>query len=98
MCDKAYSIQYEVSGVKSEDISLSLEKGGKTLKLCAIKREHNLKECKVFDNNRSFGELVIEHSLPPDIDIEKLDTQLPDSIFSLLIPISSQKIIKTPIH
>jgi HSP20 family protein len=84
--DKAYTVHAEITGVKKEDINVSIE--GNQLAISAeVKNEKEVKEGeKVLRSERYFGRVSRVVALPQDVDEASAQAKYNNGVLELLLP------------
>jgi HSP20 family protein len=79
-----YEINVELPGVKSEDVTVSIE-GNSLVVRGANQYEHEEAGRTYFFSEREYGSFQRTFRLPPDADTDKIDAEFSDGILRLKI-------------
>ena len=92
--DEAFHVKAELSGVKKEDVNVSLSNGVLTLR-GERKTEEETKDEKQHRIERFHGTFVRRFDMPDNIDQENISADYVDGILDLNIPKTTKKLPET---
>ena len=90
----AYHIEFDLPGVKKEDINIQIEDG--TLSVSGERKlKEEIKEENYYKVESSFGSFSRSFSLPEEADIENINAESEDGVLEVVIPkLESAKVDK----
>jgi len=88
---ESYLLEYEIPGVKKEDITITTNDG--VLEIKAKKAAQERKGHSMVRSERFYGDVERSFTIPRGVDVEKIEALLADGVLTVKIPrINSSKI------
>jgi len=83
--DESYLFKADLPGLKQDDLDVTL--AGNRLQIAGKRdAEHETKEDKVYIYERTFGSFLRTFTLPDDIDVEHVRSELKDGVLTVVVP------------
>jgi HSP20 family protein len=79
-----YQIQLELPGVKRDDITIDIDKG--SLNVTALKKQVEQQGFKRVHAEREFGSVTRSFTLPPAVQLDKLEAVLSEGVLTVSLP------------
>lgn len=83
--EKEYVIQFDVPGVKKEDVKIELQNNRVTIR-GERKEEKEEKDAKSYLSESYYGSFMRSFALPAEIDENKVDAEYADGVLTIKIP------------
>lgn len=95
--DKQFQLSVDVPGVKTEDINIEMQEGGRVLSISGGRKIHKIEDdgTKTSSESRFEKRFVLDQS----VDIEKITANLQDGVLTVTAPknLDFKKVHKVPI-